>query len=333
MAASSLGAVFGLGFLGVSLALAPFGLRAARAKVRALALGPPTRRLLGTIATIVCDCDGVLFAHGTAVAGVPETLNACKRAGKRVLFVTNSATQSRKSLRAKLAKLGFDGVEEADCVTSASAAAAYLHQYHRETVKTAYCVGEQGLIDELALVGIRSIGPEDTGGMQALVDERFADAPPGEVDAVVVGLQMERLCYARLAKASAYARDRSRPFVATNLDENWPGGLGALLPAGGACVSFVAYAAERTPDVNVGKPSRDLARLLIETHGLDPRRTLMVGDRCNTDIAFGNSVGMRTMLVLSGCHTLADACAAPRSSCPDFVAPSLACLRALIDEA
>lgn len=297
-----------------------------RARLRALRLGAPPADLLNRLDVVVCDCDGVLFSHGTALPGVPEALNNLRRAGKRLLFVTNSATQSRRSLTAKLAKLGYEGVAESDCVTSASAAAAFLRQFH-PAVRTAYCVGEQGLVDELALVGVRALGPADTGGMQSLVEERFADAAPGEVDAVVVGLQMENLGYARLAKASAYARDRRRPFVATNMDENWPGGVGCLLPAGGACVSYVSYAAERPPDVNVGKPSRDLARLLVRLHGLDPRRTLMVGDRCNTDVAFGRSAGMRTLLVLSGCHTLADALAAPSASCPDYVLPSLAELR------
>ena len=50
----------------------------------------------------------------------------------------------------------------------------------------------------------------------------------------------------------------------------------------------------------------------------------MVGDRTNTDIAFGRSVGMRTSLVLSGCHTRADAAAAPPVATPEFVAKSVA---------
>ena len=53
------------------------------------------------------------------------------------------------------------------------------------------------------------------------------------IDAVVAGMQPEGLCYARLAKASAYARDRKRPFVGTNPDNTWPGGATELLPAGG----------------------------------------------------------------------------------------------------
>ena len=70
----------------------------------------------------------------------------------------------------------------------------------------------------------------------------------------------------------------------------------------------------------MGKPSRDLAELVGALYSLQPETTLMVGDRCNTDCAFGISVGMRTCLVLSGCHTLDDAREAPPEARPEFVA-------------
>ena len=135
---------------------------------------------------------------------------------------------------------------------------------------------------------------------------------------------LEGLCYSRLAKAAAYAKDRGRPFVGTNPDCSFPAGASQLLAAGGCNVRYVAYASEREPDAVVGKPSADLARLIARLHNLHPATTMMVGDRCNTDIAFGNSVGWRTLLVLSGCHTLNDVANAPAGQVPDFVAPSVA---------
>jgi phosphoglycolate/pyridoxal phosphate phosphatase family enzyme len=257
---------------------------------------------------------------------VPEALGKLRSSGQRLIFVTNAAGQSRASLAAKLTKLGVPGVTADDCVTSASAAAAYLATTHPQ-VKRAYVVGQGGLLDELRLKGIEPVGEKDVGGLEALI---ASGGLTGDVDAVVVGMQYEGLCYARLAKAAAYARDPQRPFVATNPDANFPAGLADMVPAGGCNVRFVAHAAEREPDVVVGKPSRDLALLLSSLYGLSPDTTLMVGDRINTDVAFGLSVGWRTMLVLSGCHSRADIRRANAAERPDYCADTVADLANLL---
>ena len=286
----------------------------------------PDAELLKRLDVLIFDCDGVIFKHGTAIAGVCEALAALRAAGKRLLFVTNAAGQSRNSLAAKLSGLGVPGVTAADCITSAYAAAAYLRSAHPH-VKSAYVVGGGGLLDELRLAGIEPHGEADVGGLEALIESGGLN---DEVDAVVVGMQTERLCYARLAKAAAYARDRTRPFVGTNPDQSYPGGVPILIPAGGALVKYVSYGAEREPDAIVGKPRRELALLVASLYSLTPERTMMVGDRTNTDIAFGRSVGWSTLLVLSGCHGREDISRAGPAERPDFCTASVADLASLV---
>ena len=92
----------------------------------------------------------------------------------------------------------------------------------------------------------------------------------------------------------------------------------------------VTYAAERAPNAIVGKPSRDLAMLVAKLYSLRSESTLMVGDRCNTDVAFGRSVGWNTLLVLTGCHTIEDARQAPSHERPDYVASSVVDLASLL---
>lgn len=48
------------------------------------------------------------------------------------------------------------------------------------------------------------------------------------------------------------------------------------------------------------KPSPFLLEDICTTHGISPARTLMVGDRLDTDILWGQNTGMETLLVLTG---------------------------------
>lgn len=49
-----------------------------------------------------------------------------------------------------------------------------------------------------------------------------------------------------------------------------------------------------------GKPSPFLIQDIVSTHGVTPQRMLMVGDRLDTDIAWGAATGMSTLLVMTG---------------------------------
>lgn len=49
-----------------------------------------------------------------------------------------------------------------------------------------------------------------------------------------------------------------------------------------------------------GKPSPLLLEIIMRDHNLDPNLTVMIGDRLDTDIAFGQAGGLSTILVLSG---------------------------------
>lgn len=62
----------------------------------------------------------------------------------------------------------------------------------------------------------------------------------------------------------------------------------------------------------VGKPNPILIRRLIDDYGLDASRTLMIGDRLDTDIMFGNAGGVSTALVLSGVNQAEDVAGLPK---------------------
>ena len=54
-----------------------------------------------------------------------------------------------------------------------------------------------------------------------------------------------------------------------------------------------------------GKPSSFLAELLLGRNELDASRTCMVGDRVSTDIAWAQTAGVDSILVLSGVTSVA----------------------------
>ncbi|KAK8742004.1 hypothetical protein OTU49_002052 [Cherax quadricarinatus] len=57
----------------------------------------------------------------------------------------------------------------------------------------------------------------------------------------------------------------------------------------------------------MGKPSLNMFYMLQARYGVQPEKTLIIGDTLHTDILLGNECGMWTLLVLSGATTLQEA--------------------------
>lgn len=110
-------------------------------------------------------------------------------------------------------------------------------------------------------------------------------------------------------------------FVATNTDETFPtSNADILVPGTGAFVNFVKTAVGREPII-MGKPNpRYWDAIKRVFSDIDCKRTLMIGDRLNTDIAFGNINGIRyTLLVGTGVHNMNDVVNAVKDTNYDLV--------------
>ncbi|KAL8517890.1 hypothetical protein ACS0TY_009269 [Phlomoides rotata] len=118
-------------------------------------------QLIDSVETFIFDCDGVIWKGDKLIDGVPETLDMLRSKGKRLVFVTNNSTKSRKQYGKKFETLGLNVTEE-EIFASSFAAAAYLKSIDFPKDKKVYVVGEDGILKELELAGIQYLGgPED----------------------------------------------------------------------------------------------------------------------------------------------------------------------------
>uniref|UniRef100_A0A7S1C144 Phosphoglycolate phosphatase n=1 Tax=Corethron hystrix TaxID=216773 RepID=A0A7S1C144_9STRA len=266
---------------------------------------------------ILFDCDGVLYRGADPIPDASASLKALIRKGKNILFVTNNAGASRMQLRDKLANiLDCEDLTEKQMVSSGYSAAKYLERALEDRGvpmdrANVHVIGSAGLCDELRSFRCRVTGgpsrdgPPPSMSREELADYSFAEEERrGKVDAVVVGLDTafdyRKLCVAVVL----LQRHPGCLLVATNEDAyDLVGSDARHLPGNGALVRAIEHASQRDA-INVGKPSRILAELLSDRYGLDPSRTLFVGDRLDTDIKFGKDGGMKSALVLTGCTTV-----------------------------
>jgi 4-nitrophenyl phosphatase len=247
--------------------------------------------------TWALDLDGVVWLAGRALPGAAEAVEALRRAGERVVFLTNNSGPLVAGHVKALADIGIACTPE-DLATSAQAAASLLAEHSRVAV-----VGDEGIREALAARAIEEVDA--------------ADNP----EAVIVGRTLQ-LDYGALAAAATAVRRGTR-FVATNADATFPtGGASGLLPGAGALVAFVATAAGRPAEV-AGKPHEAMAALVKSRFG---QLSIMVGDRPDTDGLFAKRVDARFGLVLSGVTQASDL---PVDPTPDRVARDLA---ALVDD-
>jgi len=236
----------------------------------------------GRIRLAAFDLDGVIWRGGKIIPGVAQALEDVVRRDLMLRYVSNNSTAHRRVVSQRLHDLGLpDGTERV--LTSAFVTARWLGA-RLPAGAPVMVLGEQGLLEELAEVGI---------------DAFHACDRPGESTmpvAVVVGMDRS-IDFTSLSIAQRAIRQGAQ-FVATNRDATFPTPDGEV-PGAGAIVAAVATAAESEP-VLMGKPGLGLAEVLADTTGVPAENTFFVGDRIGTDIVMGNKAGMVTALVLTG---------------------------------
>merc|ERR1711990_1269541 len=280
--------------------------------------------LLDKTDVFIFDCDGVIWKGDSLIDGVPAVLKMLKDAGKKIFFVTNNSTKSRKGYLGKFKGLGLDGVEAEEIFSSSFAAAAYLEQTKfKESGKKVYIIGEVGIEEELDLIGVPWIGGGSDAGKKIELKSGYALPYDKDVGAVIVGFDREinyhKIQYAQLC----INENEGCEFIATNLDavthltdaQEWAGN-GAMTGAIKGCTG-------REPTL-VGKPSPLMIDYIVDKYGCQRERICMVGDRLDTDILFGQNNGLLSCLTLSGVTTETKLLSPENAIQPDYYVGSIA---------
>lgn len=88
----------------------------------------------------------------------------------------------------------------------------------------------------------------------------------------------QHISYPKIVKAATYLNNPDVFFVGTNTDERFPTKSDIVVPGNGAIIKAIETCAFRDAFV-VGKPNSYVADYIISEHNVDPKRTLMIGDR------------------------------------------------------
>ncbi|KAK2636839.1 hypothetical protein Ddye_031631 [Dipteronia dyeriana] len=292
-----------------------------------------TRPLFDSLEAFLFDCDGVIWKGDKLIHGVPQTLDLLRSKGKKLVFVTNNSTKSRRQYAIKFQSLGLS-VTEDEIFSSSFAAAMYLKVNNFPQQNKVYVIGGEGIIEELQLAGYTGLGGPEDGEKRVQLKSNFLFEHDktvmyhlayfcwrnpflfiyffcslkliccsiSQVGAVVVGLDPD-INYYKLQYGTLCIRENPGClFIATNRDavghmtdlQEWPGA--------GCMVGAMCGSTEKEPIV-VGKPSTFMMEFLLKKFQIDTSKMCMVGDRLDTDILFGHNAGCKTLLVLSGVTT------------------------------
>jgi HAD superfamily hydrolase (TIGR01450 family) len=263
---------------------------------------------------LLIDLDGVVWIGREPVPGSVETLAALLAAGKRIVFVTNNPAKFPAAYAERLRGLGVEVGEEQ--IVTAGMVAARLAGDAAGPGGSVFVIGGAPLKQMVTAAGANLL--EDEEGREA---------------GVVVVSGHRDFDYAELLTAKR-ALDGGAALVATSHDPTMPM-PGGEWPGTGSILAAVETASGRRAEI-AGKPERHLFEIALaalfrgseptDIAGKEPRkpRVAMIGDRISSDIEGGRRAGLKTILVLSGTTTRAEAEAAEPP--PDHVVADLAAL-------
>ncbi|HLB06074.1 MAG TPA: TIGR01458 family HAD-type hydrolase [Alphaproteobacteria bacterium] len=223
------------------------------------------------IRTLLLDLEGVLYQKGQPIAGARESVEALRRSGFALRFLTNTTIKPRRAIIASLAAMGFDAQPD-EVFTPPIAASRALRDDQRRRIHLAAAAD---LAEDFASFALVDDGPD------AVV---LGDLGPG-----FTYERLNRLFAMLLAGAPLYALHKNRYWRKEN----------DLILDLGPFVAALEYAAGIDARV-MGKPSATFFALALADANAAAAESLMVGDDLDSDIAGAACAGIKGVQVRTG---------------------------------
>lgn len=247
---------------------------------------------LNNIKGILFDLDGVLYTGNQAISGAVEVIGQIHASGIPCRFITNTSTQSLKTLQQKLHKLGFS-IPVSEIISAPQAALLYLsHQ------PQAVC---------------RLLLADD-------VKQDFLAFPQSGLtpDFIVIGDIGNAWSY-DLLNALFLNVMQGAKIIAIHKNRFWQTEQGLQMDIGGF-ISALEYATG-TQAMIIGKPSPDFFKIALDDLGLQANEVAIIGDDIDADVGGGQQAGLLGVLVKTGKYR--ESYASKSSVKPDLVIDSI----------
>ncbi len=237
---------------------------------------------LKSIKYFIFDVDGTLLIGNQALPFASQIIKLLQKKKYDFTILSNNSSYSIKENLERLESILDVKLQPKNICTSTHATIEYLL---KNNILRCFIVGTPGMISDLNNKGISN----------------DPDAP----QAIVLGFD-KTLTYDKIQRvALLLQKEKCIPFFATHPDNTCPTSDGEI-PDVGSFLKMFEQSTGRTADIIFGKPNDLLLKLCLSKSNIDFEQVLVLGDRLETDIKMANSVGTRSVVVLTGETTQVD---------------------------
>lgn len=229
--------------------------------------------MLENIKAVVFDLDGTIYYGDKVIEGAIETINCIRNLGKKIFYLTNNSTKTRKQIYEKLMKMGIV-CEIEQVFTSGYVAAIYAEN---EKLENIFVLGSENLKQEFKEKGINVIEDEN------------------KAENLLIGYDTN-LDYEKITKALNVAL-KGNTIIACNKERHFPGKDARRIPGCGAMVGVIELCANKKVDFVIGKPNTLMLDRLAHMNNLSNNEILMVGDTYESDIIMADDYGCKSILI------------------------------------